>query len=193
MAEYPRDRPHLFLAGGGLAQAYQRPPRRIEPKPLPLRDRIEHAAALELSIGTALEAARGQLARRDAAGAEGVAGFYLEIEVQPGEKAVIDQLANQTKKIEVVAVREPTEPEATVTATVFVPATAETYYQDKVTDYRTQNTGKAPILRARRSPVSSKEKEPVAGLCDGLLWKPGGYEETRAAVWGPAGRILIPT
>lgn len=69
-------------------------------------------------------------------------GFYLEIEVPAGEKEVIDKLANRPKKIEVVAVREPEDPEAAVIASVFVPATAETYYQDKVNAYRTQETSK---------------------------------------------------
>lgn len=142
MADFPRDRPHLFLAGGGIAQHYTRPPRRILPRPLPERNRADHAGALESSISIALEAAHRQLEQRDVVGAEGVPGFYLEIEVPAGEKEVVDRLANRLKKIEVVAVREPTDPEAAVTVSVFVPAAAETYYQDKVTAYRTQETAR---------------------------------------------------
>ena len=140
MPDLPRDRPHLFIAGNGLAQHYTRPPRRILSRPLPERVRAEHAEALERSMGIALEAAHRQLEQRDVVGAEGVPGFYLEIELPAGEMEVVDKLGNRLKKIEVVAVREPEDPEAAITASVFVPATAETYYHDKVADYQMQDT-----------------------------------------------------
>lgn len=140
MNDSPRDRPHLFIDGGGQTEQYRRPAQAIRTPPLPGRDRAAHADALAASIGVALEAARAQLGARATAVAEGVPGFYLQIEVPAGEKAVIDQLGNRQKQIEVVAVREPTAENASVTATVFVPATAEAYYQEKVEAYRTQET-----------------------------------------------------
>lgn len=140
MNDSPRNRPHLFIDGGGQTEQYRRPAQAIRTPPLPGRDREAHADALSASIGVALEAARAQLGARATAVAEGVPGFYLQIELPAGEKAVIDQLGNRQKQIEVVAVREPTAENASVTATVFVPATAEEYYQEKVEAYRTQET-----------------------------------------------------
>lgn len=140
MNDSPRNRPHLFIDGGGQTEQYRRPAQAMRTPPLPGRDRAAHADALSASIGVALEAARAQLGARATAVAEGVPGFYLQIEVPAGEKAVIDQLGNRQKQIEVVAVREPTAENPSVTATVFVPATAEAYYQEKVEAYRTEET-----------------------------------------------------
>ena len=140
MTEYPRNKPHLFIDGGGSAEQYRRPAQAMRTPPLPGRDRAAHADALSASISVALEAARAQLGARATAVAEGVPGFYLQIEFPVGEKALIDQLGNRQKQIEVVAVREPTGENPSLTATVFVPATAEAYYQEKVEAYRTEVT-----------------------------------------------------
>ncbi len=140
MTDYPRNKPHLFIDGGGRAEQYRRPAQAMRTPPLPGRDRAAHADALSASISVALEAARAQLGARATAVAEGVPGFYLQIEFPVGEKALIDQLGNRQKQIEVVAVREPTGENSSLTATVFVPATAEAYYQEKVEAYRTEVT-----------------------------------------------------
>jgi hypothetical protein len=153
MNDSPRDRPHLFIDGGGQTEQYRRPAQAIRTPPLPGRDRAAHADALAASIGVALEAARAQLGARATAVAEGVPGFYLQIEVPAGEKAVIDQLGNRQKQIEVVAVREPIAENASVTATVFVPATAEAYYQEKVEAYRTEETRKG---RPKNEPLVAR-------------------------------------
>lgn len=140
MNDSPRDRPHLFINGGGQTEQYRRPAQAIRMPPLPFRDRAAHAEGLSASIGVALEAARAQLGARAAAISDGVPGFYLQIEVPANERAVIDQLGNRPKKIEVVSVREPTADNPSVVASVFVPATAETYYLEKVEAYRVRET-----------------------------------------------------
>ena len=126
--DFPRDRPHLFLPGNGETEAYRRPTQMIGPPPLPARDRATHAAALELAVGAAIEAARRQLADRDKAIAAGTPGFYLEIQLPATERSGVDQLADRRQRMEVVAVREPAEPGAPLFASVFVPARAENYY-----------------------------------------------------------------
>jgi Subtilase family len=153
MTDFPRDRPHLFVNGGGQTEQYRRPAQAIRTPPLPVRDRAAHASALSASIGLALDAARVQLAERAAAVADGVPGFYLQIEVPAGEKAVIDKLGSRKKQIEVVAVRGPTTENPSVTATVFVPATADAYYQEKVETYRTQETPKG---RPKNEPLIAR-------------------------------------
>ena len=157
MPEFPRDRPHLHVEGGGATEPYARPPRKITPRPLPARDREAHAQALETAIADAIAAARQRLADREPAIAEGLPGFYLEIEVQVAEAGVIDQLADRRKKMEVVAVREGPPPvegaAASIAATVFVPLAAENYYQEKVDQYRSRDTDKG---RPANEPLISR-------------------------------------
>lgn len=149
--EFPRDRPHLFINGGGAIEPYRRPNQAMNAPALPVRDRAAHAAALEVAIGTALDAARRQLAERDADLAAGMPGFYLEVVVPEGERAVIDQLADRRRHMEVVAVREAAgQP---ITVSVFVPTRAEEYYLGKVRAYRDADTGSG---RPRNEPLVSR-------------------------------------
>jgi hypothetical protein len=138
--DFPRDRPHLELRGRGEAEPYRRRVQIIPPPQLPERERAAHAAALELAVGNALVAARERLAERDPANSAGMPGFYLEFQIPAGESAVIDQLANRKQKLEVVAVREPTEPGEPLIASVFVPMRAENYFLHKIEAYRNQET-----------------------------------------------------
>lgn len=150
--EFPRDRPHLFINGGGAVEPYRRPNQAMNTPALPARDRAGHAAALEAAIGTALDAARRQLADRDAGLAAGTPGFYLEVVVPSGERAVIDQLADRRKHMEVVAVREGNAGQP-ITASVFVPTRAEDYYLSKVRDYRDRETAGG---RPRNEPLVTR-------------------------------------
>lgn len=142
MPDTPRDRPHLHVEGGGTSEPYSRPPQKITPRPLPLRDREGHAQALERAIGEALAGGRREMAAREPDIAEGKPGFYLEVEIAAAERAAIDQLGDRRKEVEVVAVRDPGDPAGPVAATVFVPAGAESFYLDKVEAYRTEQTAK---------------------------------------------------
>ncbi|HEX2654361.1 MAG TPA: S8 family peptidase, partial [Xanthobacteraceae bacterium] len=138
--DFPRDRTHLFLPGNGEAEPYRRPNQAIQPQPLPTRDRAEHAVALQAAVGAALEAARTQFAERNADLAIGTPGFYLEVQVPSGQSSVVDQLADRRKQMEVVSVRESTEPGAPLLASIFIPTRAETYYLRKIEAYRTEET-----------------------------------------------------
>lgn len=138
--DFPRDRPHIHLLNNGVREAYRRPNQRIEPPPLPARDRIGHATALLQSIEQAVEGARQQIAARDAQLAVGMPGFYLEIDLPSSERAGLDQLADRRQHMELVAVHEPAQLGAPITASVFVPQRAETYYQRKVEAYRDVDT-----------------------------------------------------
>ena len=151
--DFPRDRPHLFLGANGETEPYRRPAQVINAPVLPQRDRVAHAAALEQAIGTALMAARQQLADRDAAIAAGTPGFYLEVELPASERAGLDQLADRRQKMEVVAVREPTVIGGPLLASVFVPTRAEDYYLKKVEAYRTRES---PSGRPRNEALVSR-------------------------------------
>ncbi len=79
-------------------------------------------------------------AERNPVLAEGQPGFYLQVSVSPGESDAIDKLGNRQKQIEVVSVTEGRGSPPSIEATVFVPTKAEDYYQNKVTQYRTEET-----------------------------------------------------
>lgn len=83
MNDSTRDRPHLFIDGGGQTEQYRRPAQAIRTPPLPFRDRAAHADALSASIGVALEAARAQLGARATAVSEGVPGSICRSKFRP--------------------------------------------------------------------------------------------------------------
>ena len=190
MNDFPRDRPHIFIEGGGLTEPYRRPAQAMRTPPLPGRDRAAHAEALSISIGAALEAARSHLGARATFVAEGEPGFYLQIEVPPGERAVIDQLGNRQKQIEVVAVRQPTADNPLIAASVFVPEAAEAYYQEKVDAYRTLKTRTGRPQNERL--VARMETVRLAGakslFTDDDTFFPKGDETVWWEVWLRAGR-----
>ena len=151
--DFPRDRPHIHLRDNGVRERYRRPNQKIEPPALPERDRSGHATALAQAVGQAVQAARQQIAARDANLAIGVPGFYLDIELPASERVGLDQLADRRQKMEVVAVHEPTNPGDPLRASVFVPARAENYYLRKIEAYRNSNTDKG---RPRNEPLISR-------------------------------------
>ncbi|MDX8448280.1 S8 family peptidase [Mesorhizobium captivum] len=151
--DFPRDRPHIHLRNNGLREAYRRPNQRIEPSPLPARDRAAHAAALSQAIEHAVEGGRQQIAARDPQLSVGVPGFYLEIDLPASERPGIDQLADRRQHIELVAVQEPAQPGGPITASVFVPQRAEAHYSRKVEAYRNVDTDRG---RPRNEPLVAR-------------------------------------
>jgi hypothetical protein len=138
--DFPRDRPHLLLRNNGVREAYRRPNQIITPPGLPQRERAVHAATLAQAVGQALDAARQQMATRDAGVAVGTPDFYLEVQLPGSERAGLDLLADRRQHMEVVAVREPEQRGDPLIASVFVPARAENYYLRKIEAYRSTDT-----------------------------------------------------
>ncbi len=151
--DFPRNRPHIHLLNTGIREAYRRPKQRIEPSPLPARDRAAHAAALMLSIEQAVESARQQIAARNAQLSVGIPGFYLEIDLPSSERTGLDQLTDRRQNMELVAVKEPVQPGGPLTASVFVPLRAEAHYLRKVEAYRDIDTDRG---RPRNEPLVSR-------------------------------------
>lgn len=150
---FPRDRPHIHLRNNGVGEAYRRPNQKIDPPPLPARDRAGHAAALANSIQQAIEGARQQIAARDAQLSVGTPGFYLEIDLPASERVALDKLADRRQHMELVSIHEPAQPGAPITASVFVPQRAEAYYLRKVEAYRDVDTDRG---RPRNEPLVSR-------------------------------------
>ena len=151
--DFPRDRPHLLLRNNGVREAYRRPNQIITPPGLPQRERAVHAAALAQAVGQALDAARQQMATRDAGVAVGTPDFYLEVQLPGSERAGLDLLADRRQHMEVVAVREPEQRGDPLIASVFVPARAENYYLRKIEAYRSTDTRSG---RPRNEPLVSR-------------------------------------
>src|SRR5262249_11351117 len=137
----------------GVTERYRRPAQGMTPPGLPQRQRAEHAEALAQAVGHALVEARRQLAARDTGVSVGTPGFYLEVQLPGSQRAGLDLLAYRGQQMEVVAVREPTQPGDPLLASVFVPARAENYYLRKIEAYRTTNTQSG---RPRNEPLVSR-------------------------------------
>ena len=184
--DFPRDRPHIHLLNNGVREAYRRPNQRIEPSPLPARDRAGHAAALLQSIEQAVESARQQIAGRDAQLAVGIPGFYLEIDLPSSERAGLDQLADRRQHMELVAVHDPVQPGGPITASVFVPQRAEAYYQRKVEAYRDDQTDRG---RPRNEPLVSRMETVRLATArslftdDAVLFPEAAHEQVWWEVW----------
>lgn len=141
MPDRRRDRPHIYLDGGGVSQAFTSPLRPISGLP-PARARATHARTLLDAISTALDGAREQLAARRDDIAEGERGFYLQFDIPRDHRDAIDGLENSTKDIEIVAVQPVQEHGTTIRATVFVPERSADHFVKKITDYRDKETAK---------------------------------------------------
>jgi hypothetical protein len=140
MSDRSRKFPHIYLPNNGESEKYTRPPKGGgDDSPPPLRDRVEHARALELSIGTAIQQARQQMDSREPNIAAGVPGFYLEFQVLADGANAFQQLGDRRK---LVTVKKIPDREGMVTATVFVPKTAADYFLKKVRKYRDEETEK---------------------------------------------------
>ena len=139
MARVPRNRPHLYLQGGGQSEPYTSPQTVISGLP-PARVRAAHAQQLQLAMGRALEMARGLVSTREAGIAEGEPGFYLQFDIPAAERAFVDGLENKPKAIELVAVRPSDQSETLVSATVFMPARSADFFAQKIEAYRVEET-----------------------------------------------------
>jgi len=144
MSQRPRNHPHLYLRNNNefCQSVNYTSPRPGSTPPPPLRNRREHAAKLERAIGEAITKARQQLESRLSEISVGTPGFYLEFEVTKDKANALDNLENKTKKIELVAVKPSPDQKDTVKATVFVPESATDFFEEKVKQYREEETGK---------------------------------------------------
>lgn len=142
MPEQSPEFPHIYLPENGEREDYTTPRGGGCSDPSPEKDRPEHARALESAISMALQNAQRELSSRDPDVAAGVPGFYLEFQIQADKANAFEKLGNQTKKIELVAVKKIPGQEGMVAATVFVPQKAADHFQKKIEEYREENTTK---------------------------------------------------
>lgn len=141
MPDQNRDRPHIYLEGGGRQQDFTSPRRPHSGTP-PRRARAEHARRLLAALEIALVSARQQLAAREEPISDGQRGFYLQFDVPADHRDALDGLALPSKGIEICAVQPLEGDAAVIRTTVFVPEEAADHFVKKVTDYRDKDTNK---------------------------------------------------
>ena len=139
MAIPPRNRPHLYMEGGGKNEPYTSPRLVLTGLP-PARARGAHAARLKRAVDNAIAQARVHIAAREDGIAEGEAGFYLQFDIPVDHQAAIDSLENKNKEIELVAVRPAAEGDTTLSATVFVPEASADFFDKRIEAYRDKET-----------------------------------------------------
>ncbi len=93
-------------------------------------------------MARALRQATENIERRDPDLATGERGFYLQFDLASSQTEALDALENKRNAIELVAVQLPSEGEATVSATVFVPERSTDFYMRKIEQYRDEDTPK---------------------------------------------------
>jgi hypothetical protein len=139
MAIPPRDRPHLYVEGGGKNEPYTSPRLVLAGLP-PARARAAHAARLKQAVDVAIAQARVHIAAREEGIAEGTPGFYLQFDIPVEHQVALDSLENKNKEIELVAVRPAAEGDATLSATVFVPEASADFFDKRIEAYRDKET-----------------------------------------------------
>lgn len=184
MPDQKRDRPHIYLEGGGRQQNFTSPRQPHTGKP-PARTRAAHAAKLSRAIGAALAAVRQQRVDQEGVPRDGEAGFYLQFDVPVDHRDALDGLENRPKGIEIVAVAPITQDAEVVQTTVFVPDQAADHFIKKITQYRDEQTkGGKP---KNQKLVASLQDVRLAGVralfTDALVTFPADDEEIWWEVW----------
>lgn len=184
MPDQNRDRPHIYLEGGGRQRDFTSPRQPHTGKP-PARARAAHAARLGCAIGEAIAAARQQRADQEGVRRYGEPGFYLQFDIPVDHRDALDGLENRPKGIEIVAVAPITQDTEVVQTTVFVPERAADHFVQKVTQYRNEDTkGGRP---KNEKLVASLQDVRLAGVralfTDALGTFPADDEEIWWEVW----------
>ena len=107
-----------------------------------------------LAVGQAVEAARANIAAREAALESGERGFYLEFEILVEDREAVDSLENKPNGIELVAVQPVTAEDRTISATVFVPELAADFFE---------SNREHTAMKIRRSEAGQKMKTSLLG------------------------------
>ncbi|MFN5855347.1 MAG: S8 family peptidase [Pseudanabaenaceae cyanobacterium] len=139
MSDQSRNLPHLYLSGNGESENYTSRGEGGAIQP-PIRDREDHATALQQALNQAINEARQNLNSRDPEIAVGNPGFYLEFQIHSDNMNVFESLESKRKNIELVAVRKSSDQEDVVEATVFVPESSSEHFLSKVEQYRSEET-----------------------------------------------------
>lgn len=147
-----RDRQHIIIPFAPTAESYQKPPRKITPKPLPVpADRTSHGESLRDAFTTAVDDARDARDRSGIRLTGDPAGIRVQFESPPNVPLKLESLGHASKGIEVLTVVHETtgegdDKQVVERATVFVPDGQAGHFVDRFEKYahETTKTGKRP-------------------------------------------------
>lgn len=132
-------RPHIVLQAKASAERFNRPSRKIDPKPMVGRDRTRHGSALITQVQN-LEATFAQAAQvQRGAGMDEGFGLQIEFESFPDIELAFESLAREQSGIELRNVRDD---ENKVLATVFVPEGKLAFFEKLILAYLDEHQDK---------------------------------------------------
>jgi len=113
-----RRKPHFILKNRAESEPFAKPPRKIEGKALPDRDRYEHGARLAQQVQSLKPLFHDARAMQEAAGLDQGFGLQIEFESFPDIELAFESLARERAGVELLNVRHEGQ---RAFATVFVP------------------------------------------------------------------------
>lgn len=143
-------RPHFLFQGTGKAERFQSTAAGGGEKRIPPQDRASHGAALLGQLGHIRQDIGKAVQLQRQAGIEAGLGLQIEFKSQPSIELAFESLARSRQHIELLNVRHD-EAAQTTFATVFVPDGQLKTFENLVTQYLENDTGKgqprnAPLL-----------------------------------------------
>jgi hypothetical protein len=157
--------PHLILRGITAAERYQRPPLKIEPRPLPQRDRNAHATKLLSELRAAMLVAEEHRHSPIAVSVGSKEGVHLLFEVTPGLDQNINSLEHRKAGIEIVAIQKSDD---VIRVTVYVPSGKLGIFERKLRSYADPDADTAKGNPANVKLISIISEIRLAVLAD--LW-----------------------
>lgn len=142
--------PHILLGNIAAREPFARPGTGGDKKfPSVMRNREAHAQQLLRELRVSHAGAAEAIARRSDVLPGADNGVYLTIRSRANEPLLTERLERRSKKIELLSVRQ--EGDYT-TANIFVPETANDFFEKTVEDYRTKDAPNTlePEARNRR-------------------------------------------
>jgi Subtilase family len=149
MAE--RNRPHLFISGQVAQEGYRRPPRKMEPRPMPVpANRASHARDLRSELDAASAQGHTQRAAEEVHIEGTVPGIYVMFESFPGIELALESLDPRQGKVhpQLRAVREVNvNDEIVEQATLFIPDGKLGYFLKRIEEYQATAAADKPRHR----------------------------------------------
>jgi hypothetical protein len=152
---------HFILSGFTHTGKFIRPRQKIEPKPIPTRDRHLHGTALLgqiQSIKPAFDMARHV---QEEAGLEGGFGLQVEFESFPDIELAFESLARERSGIELLNVRHDDQ---YTYATVFVPDGKLAHFEKLIAEYLAEKRDFAGSVRDHKKLINTIQQIRIASL-----------------------------
>jgi hypothetical protein len=156
-----RKKRHFILDGFAETERFSRPWQRIEPAPVPERDRRRHGRALIGQIGALKPVMETARRTQEEVGFEGGFGLQVEFEGFPDIELAFESLARENQGIELFNVRHD---EQRTYATVFVPDGKLGHFENLIRDYLDKKHDRRGRARDHKALVNTIQRIRAASL-----------------------------